>query len=192
MDFGACKVALAAMKQVTKPRSIATALPNITASYCKEKGLDAEIIELDGSLEFAPKLGLSEAIVDQVVSGDTLSENNLEILDVLMESQVFLVANKESLDLKKDEIYRIVLSMKGVLESRKRLLLQVNAKNGEICNTLVEILPAMKSPNVSPIAEGGFSLAAAIPKSGLTDLVAQLKQAGGTDIVVCPLKMVIL
>ena len=191
LNFGSCTVALAAPEGIEKPKSIATALPNITAAFCKKKGLDAEIVELNGALESAPQLGIAEAIVDQVVTGTTLAENRLRILDTLMQSGVYLIGNYQSLEMNKEECYRIVISVEAVLEARKRLFLEVNAETTEIRDALIGLLPAMKKPNLSDLTDGGYVLGAAVPQKGLLDLIVKLKAAGGTDIIIGPLKMVI-
>lgn len=191
LDFGSCTVALAAPEGIEKPKSIATALPNVTADFCKRKGLDAEIIELSGALESVPELGIAEAIVDQVVTGDTLAENRLRILDSIMQSSVYLIGNYQSLEMNEEECYRVELCVKAVLEARNRLFLEVNAETAEIRDALIELLPAMKRPNLSDLTDGGYVVGAAVPRKGLMDLIVNLKAAGGTDIIVGPLKMVI-
>ena len=191
LDFGACKVALAAPRGVKTPKSIATALPRITAEYCRKTGINADIIVLQGALEVAPRLGIAEAIVDQVATGTTLRENGLRILDTIMETRICLIGNPDSLKTKKKETDRIALCVQGVLEARKRVFLRVNAATDAVRDMVVKLLPAMKSPDVGLLASGGYTVAAAVPKRGLEDLVMELKSAGGSGIVVEALKLII-
>ena len=191
LDFGGCKVALAAPGGVKTPGSIATALPGITRAYCRKKGINPDIVVMQGALEAAPKLGMAEAIVDQVATGTTLRENGLRVLDVIMETRMYLIGNPVSVKGKAEAIDQIVLLAQGVLEARKRVFLRVNAATDAIRDALVKLLPAMKSPDVGLLASGGYTVAAAVPKRGLEDLVMELKSAGGSGILVEALKLII-
>jgi len=188
LDFGACQVALAAPPRIREPASIATTMPTIASRYCGS----AKIVRLQGALETAPLFGIAEAIVDQVDTGTTLRQNGLRILKVLMESRMNLFANPSSLKTKKAGLDRITLCLGAVLEARKRLMVKVNAASDLVRDALVKILPAMKSPDVSPLAGGGYALAAAVPRKGIEDLVVALKGSGGSDIVVTEPKLVVL
>jgi ATP phosphoribosyltransferase len=191
LDFGSCKVALAAPRNVRIPKAIATALPRITERYCKGKHLKADIVELQGALESAPLLGIADSIVDQVATGTTLRENKLRILDVIMETRIFLIGNRISMKQKSAQIDQIALCVQGVLEAKKRMYLRLNAATDEIRDRIAGILPAMRSPDISDLVDGGYVLAAAVPKKGIEDLVVRLKAAGGSDIIVEQLKMII-
>lgn len=191
LDFGSCRVALAAPRAVITPKCIATALPRITARYCRKAGIKADIVQLQGALESAPLLGIADSIVDQVATGTTLRENKLRILDVIMETRIFLIGNIASVKENAAMIDPIVLCVKGVLDAKRRMYVRLNAATEKIRDRLASILPAMKSPDVSMLADGGFVLAAAVPKKGIEDLVVRLKAAGGSDIIVEQLKMII-
>ncbi|MDD5340760.1 MAG: ATP phosphoribosyltransferase [Candidatus ainarchaeum sp.] len=195
LDFGACKVALAAPQRVKWPQkevlAIATALPRIAEQYCRRNSMGAKIIALQGALEAAPGLGLADAIVDQVVTGNTLLENGLRILDVILESRMCLYGNPASLEVRKAEMDSVALLARAVIEARKRVMLRVNAATDMIRDTLAKLLPAMKSADVSPLAGGGYALAAAVPKEGLEDLLVKTRAVGGTGIVVEQPKLII-
>jgi len=191
LDFGACRVALAAPRGVKKPKSIATALPNISAAYCRKKGWDARIVQLGGALESAPRLGIADAIVDQVETGTTLKENQLRVLEVIMESRMCLIGNAKSADTKAGAIGDLVLLARGIMDARTRVLLKLNAAGTDVRDRLAGALPAMKSPDVTQLACGGFSLLAAVPRKGLEELVVELKKLGATDIVVSTIQMLV-
>ncbi|MEW6748233.1 MAG: ATP phosphoribosyltransferase [Candidatus Micrarchaeota archaeon] len=185
LDFGRCKVVLAAPRPVSVPKSIATTLPNVTKAFCRREGLRADIITLQGALESAPKLGIAEAIVDQMETGTTLKENRLRVLEVIMESRMTIIANGISLAEKKGQIDEIALSAGGLMAARQRVVLKVNAGSERVRDALLKLIPAMKSPDVAPLAEpGAYSLLAAVPRKGLERLIVRIKAAGGTDILV--------
>ncbi|MBE0491790.1 MAG: ATP phosphoribosyltransferase [Sulfurospirillum sp.] len=83
---------------------IATKMSNITKKYFSQKAVAVEIIHLYGSIELAPLVGLCDAIVDIVETGDTMRQNGLKVVETIMESSAYLIANKNSFIQKKAEI----------------------------------------------------------------------------------------
>ncbi|MBL0686944.1 MAG: ATP phosphoribosyltransferase [Sulfurospirillum sp.] len=83
---------------------IATKMPNITKNYFSKKAMGVDTIKLYGSIELAPLVGLSDAIVDIVESGATMKQNGLKVVETIMESSAYLIANKNSFIEKKKEI----------------------------------------------------------------------------------------
>lgn len=97
LNFSKCQLCLAGPKGGTplfQNIKIATKYPNMTKRFIKQRGLQAEIIPLSGSIEIAPLIGLSDVIVDLVQTGRTLVENDLEVYEVLLEIAPMLIANK--------------------------------------------------------------------------------------------------
>ena len=99
-------------------RSIATKYPNVARTYFEAKGMDVRIIKIEGSVELAPLLGLSDAIVDIVETGSTLKANGLEVIDDVAPISARLIANTASLKLRKREIEQLIDQME---EAQKRL-----------------------------------------------------------------------
>ena len=87
-----------------KTRRIATKYPKVAREYFAKKGMDIEIIKIEGSVELAPLLGLSDAIVDIVETGATLKENGLEVIRDVEKVSARLIANTSEIKLKKSEI----------------------------------------------------------------------------------------
>jgi len=83
---------------------IATKMVNITEKYFARKAMPVEVIKLYGSIELAPLVGLSDAIVDIVETGTTMKQNGLKVVETIMESSAYLIANKNSFIEKKKEI----------------------------------------------------------------------------------------
>jgi len=114
LDFGRCKLAVAAPAGVTLSASenptvrVATKYPHVTMDYFNARGIPVEIIYLSGSIELAPLMGLADRIVDLVESGRTLKENGLEIVEVILESSARLVVNRASYQTKRLEILNFV------------------------------------------------------------------------------------
>ena len=114
LDFGRCKLAVAAQKGVALSEAenptvrVATKYPHITMEYFNARGIPVEIIYLSGSIELAPLLGLADRIVDLVESGRTLKENGLEIVEVITESSARLMVNRASYQTKREEVLKFV------------------------------------------------------------------------------------
>lgn len=110
--LGNCTVAVAAgngwKEDVSMPLRVATKYPNIARKYYAGLNREIEIIKLNGSIELAPILGLSDVIVDIVETGNTLKENDLAVVKEITKSSARLIANKSSYQFKKDVIDRIV------------------------------------------------------------------------------------
>ena len=109
LNFGECKFALAGLKNQDfyagyKQKVIATKYPNVTKNYFNEKGLDVEIVKIEGSVELAPILGLADGIVDIVESGATLHENGLAVYEYIARISARVIVNRASIKLKKREI----------------------------------------------------------------------------------------
>ena len=108
LGIGKCRMAVAAKKgahfPLDKTLRVATKFPNIAKSYYSNLGRDIDIIKLNGSIELAPILGLSDVIVDIVETGKTLSENDLEVVSTIVNISARFVANKSSFKFKTKEI----------------------------------------------------------------------------------------
>lgn len=109
LNFGKCKFALAGPREKRLDSNcrnivIASKYPNVTKNFFKQKGLDVEIVKIEGSVELAPILNLADAIVDIVETGTTLKENGLEVYEDVANISTRLIVNTASIKLKKDEI----------------------------------------------------------------------------------------
>ncbi len=117
LNIGKCRMAVAANRDFfddnQKTLKVATKFPNIAMSYYNSICRDIDIIKLNGSIELAPILKLSDVIVDIVETGTTLKENNLEVFDTIVPISARLIANKASFKFKTDEIEKIVDGIKA-------------------------------------------------------------------------------
>ena len=123
LDLGKCRMAVASMADfrddTRKTLRVATKFSNIAKTYYRSLGRDIDIIHLNGSIEIAPILGLSDVIVDIVETGTTLKENNLIVYDTIVPISARLIANKSSYKFKGEQIDTIVASMAQQLEETK-------------------------------------------------------------------------
>ena len=112
LGIGVCRMAVAAKSDfrdnIEKTLRVATKFPNIASSYYEKKGRDIDIIKLNGSIELAPILNLSDVIVDIVETGTTLKENDLEPFETVVPISARLIANKASFKFKNNEIKKVI------------------------------------------------------------------------------------
>ena len=121
LDMGKCRMAVAAKKDFyddnEKTLRVATKFGNIARKYYASKCRDIDIIKLNGSIEIAPILDLSDVIVDIVETGTTLKENNLEVFETIVPISARLIVNKSSFKFKTEEIEKIAKSLKEQVEA---------------------------------------------------------------------------
>lgn len=121
LDIGKCSMAVASKKEFRdnpqKTLRVATKFSNIAQQYYMSKGRDIDIIHLNGSIEIAPILDLSDVIVDIVETGTTLKENNLDVFETIVDISARLIANKSSYKFKREQINKIINEIKTQLEA---------------------------------------------------------------------------
>ncbi len=123
LNIGKCRMAVAAKRGFRysnqKTLKVATKFVNIAENYYSENGRDIDIIRLNGSIEIAPILGLSDVIVDIVETGTTLKENNLEVIETVVPISARLIANKTSFKFKSEEIEALKTELQLQVEEAK-------------------------------------------------------------------------
>lgn len=117
LNIGKCRMAIAGKRDFRddnkRTLKVATKFVNIARKHYASVSRDIDIIKLNGSIELAPILGLSDVIVDIVETGTTLKENDLVVLDTIVPISARLISNKASFKFKTDEIEKIVESVRG-------------------------------------------------------------------------------
>lgn len=113
LGFGRCKFALAGKKGENfytgfDVKTIATKYPNVSRAFFESKGMDVEIVKIEGSVELAPLLDLSNAIVDIVETGSTLRENGLEVYEDVAPISARMIANMVSMKIRQKEIESLI------------------------------------------------------------------------------------
>ncbi|MFY9197764.1 MAG: ATP phosphoribosyltransferase [Acutalibacteraceae bacterium] len=122
LGFGKCKFALAT-KSGTEfwggydVKCIATKYPNVARKFFESKGMDVRIIKIEGSVELAPLLKLSDAIVDIVETGATIKENGLEVIEDIMPISARVIVNMASMKLRKEEIESFLTDIEKAKEA---------------------------------------------------------------------------
>ena len=125
LKFGKCRFALAGIKGKNfydgyGHKVVASKYPNVTKDYFNEKGIDVEVVKIEGSVELAPILGLSDGIVDIVETGSTLKANGLEVYEDVAPISARFIANISRIKTKKNEFDALISALAGVVESENK------------------------------------------------------------------------
>jgi ATP phosphoribosyltransferase len=171
---------------------VATAYPVTTRLALAERGVEAELVPISGSAEAAPRLGLSDAVVDLVSTGSTASVNGLRRIGSLLSSEAVLIANRGALeDGRRDLLDRLELMVRGVVSARRRRYVMLNAPE-QALPRIRELLPGMDAPSVLQLAEPGqIAVHAAVDTDEIWDLLPPLKAAGASSILVVPVERLV-
>ncbi len=199
LGFGGCRISLAIPKAEEytglgwfEGRRIATSYPNILTGFLKEKGIDAKVNVITGSVEIAPTVGMSDAIFDIVSSGGTLVSNGLKEVEKVVFSEAVLIAGAGLPEEKKAVLEQIRFRFNAVKESRGKKYLLMNIPNEKI-EDAISIVPAMRSPTVLPLAQSGWSsLHSVVDESVLWDKIEKLKAIGAEGILVLSVEKMVL
>jgi ATP phosphoribosyltransferase len=199
LGFSRCRLSLAIPKELEyhgleffRGRNIATSYPNLTGNFLREKGINADIHEISGSVEIAPGIGLADAICDIVSSGSTLISNGLKEVETILQSEAVLIAGNALADEKEKILDQFLFRINAVQKAKSFKYILLNAPNEKI-DQIINILPGMKSPTVVPLAmEGWSSLHSVINEEKFWEIIDSLKQAGAQGILVVPIEKMIM
>lgn len=199
LGFSKCKVSLAVPKSFKytsvkdfEGKRIATSYPNTVINYLKDKGVTADLHIISGSVEIAPNIGLADAICDIVSSGSTLFKNNLKEVEVMLTSEAVLAVSPKISKERKELLAKLQFRIQSVLRARGSKYVLLNAPNDKL-DTIISLLPGMRSPTVLPLAQEGWSsVHTVINKDKFWEVISELKQAGAEGILVCPIEKMVL
>jgi ATP phosphoribosyltransferase len=170
---------------------VATAYPTSTRRCLEALGIGVELVTISGSVEAAPRLGLADAIVDLVSTGSTASVNGLRRIGCLLESQAVLLRGPGADGEKDGHVERLALMLEAVVAARRRRYVMMNAPASALAE-IRAVLPSMGAPSVLELADPGqIAIHAAIEADQVWDLLAPLKAAGATSILVVPVERLV-
>ena len=199
LGFSKCKVSVAVPKNFNynsvndlNGLRVATSYPKTVVDYFSSKGISVDIHQISASVEIAPNIGLSDAIVDIVSSGSTLFKNGLKEVEVILKSEAVLAVSPQISDEARKLVSKLQFRIQSVLRSRKSKYILMNVPNDKIAE-ISKILPVLKSPTVMPLAEEGWSsVHSVIDEDKFWEVIDQLKEAGAEGILVCPIEKMVL
>lgn len=199
LGFSRCRLSLAIPKDADyqglswfEGKKIATSYPCILKSFLTKNKIQADIHVISGSVEIAPGIGLADAIFDIVSSGGTLVSNRLKEVEILMQSEALLIGNKAITEEKKEILKELIFRFNAVRQAEGKKYIFLNIRNEHIAAACT-LLPGMKSPTVTPLAESGWSsVSSVIDESRFWEVIGKLKSIGAEGILVMPIEKMIL
>ena len=200
LNFGSAKLVLAVPEDskinnildIDDGSIVATEFPNLTKKYLENKGINVKIVELSGSTEIAPFIGVADIVADLTSTGTTLKMNHLKIIDTMLESSIKLIANKKSFKDKNEKIEAIRTGIKGVLDAEGKKLVMMNV-NKEHLEDVKKAMPGLTGPTVSQVVsnEDVVAVQAVVDEREVFNTVNRLKKIGAKDILVVPIERII-
>lgn len=199
LDFSKCRLSLAVKREEEykgiewfNGKRIATSYPVILKKFLQEKGVNAEVEEIGGSVEIAPGIGLAEGIFDIVSTGSTLLANGLKEVEVVTKSEAVLIANPTLSIEKKELLDKLLFRIQSAKAAKQNKYILLNAPNDRL-EEIKNLLPGMRSPTVLPLAEEGWSsVHSVIKEDDFWEVIDQLKDKGAEGILVCPIEKMIV
>lgn len=200
LGFSRCRLMMAVPKESEynsisdfEGKTIATSYPKILSQFLAENKINSKVIEISGSVEIAPSLGIADCICDIVSTGNTLKGNNLKKSFTVFNSEAVLIGKKniyedeEVVNILNDILRRLdsTIAAKGM----KYLMMNVPK---ESLNKITEIIPSVKSPSILPLAEEDqVAVHTVIQKDKFWAIISDLKNNGATGILLLPIENMI-
>lgn len=199
LGFSKCRLSLAIPKDEDygsvawfNGKTIATSYPEILKNYLAQRGVRADLHVITGSVEIAPGIGLADAIFDIVSSGSTLISNQLKEVEVVMKSEALLIAHPSLSSEKQSILDELLFRFEAIQQAEGKKYVLLNAPKDKV-NEIIEVLPGMKSPTVTPLANGEWvSVQSVIAEKHFWEIIGKLKSLGAEGILVLPIEKMIL
>jgi len=171
---------------------ISTEYPNLTTAFFKGLGIPVKVFPSYGATE-AKVPEIVDAIVDVAETGGTLRAHGMKVIEMLLESEVLLIASREAAadPARRRAMDDLTTLLLGALRAQGCVLIKLNVSE-ERLKEVVGVLPAMKAPTVSPLAEeGSYALETVVDKAYVNTLIPLLKAHGATDILELPISKIV-
>jgi ATP phosphoribosyltransferase len=191
LGFGGCSLE-AAVPEDSHARSIAdlagarvaTTYPRLTADFFSRCDVAVQLVDVSGSVEVAPRLGLADAIVDLVSSGNTLRTNGLRSIGHVLSSEATLIAGPKAAT----SATSLARVLQSVVSARAARYLMFNAPE-PLLDDICSLVPSSRSPSIVPLAEGGMvAVHSLVPAAEVWRLLPKLHAAGASSILLLPIE----
>lgn len=201
LGFGRCSLKIAAPERTDYdgPSSlagqrIATSYPRLLQAFLDARGIAAEIVEMNGAVELAPRLQIATYICDLVSTGATLEANGLRVVETVLDSEAVLIRSLKPVAPEKAEVWeKLLRRIDGVLATQESKYIVLNAPE-EALGRIAEILPGAESPTIIPLhgRPGHFAVQAVCQESVFWETLQKLKGAGASAILVMPIEKMMM
>jgi len=196
LNYGYCRLSVAApedsgiegVDDIPAGAKVATSFPNATRQYFGSKGKKVNITTVSGAAEVTPRIGVADIIVDLVSSGSTLKGNRLREVATILESWAVVIANRESLAEKHEEIHELTEAVKSVTDAEDKKYLMADVPKVAL-DEVKSFLPGIAGPTVMNIMGRDDCLAihVVVDRDKVYESVTRLKKLGASGILIMPI-----
>ena len=198
LGFSTCRLSLAVPRNTVyngpdwfRGKRIATSYPRILGNWLKEKGIEAQVQVITGSVEVAPAAGIADAICDIVSSGGTLVANGLAEVEKVFDSEAVLISSGKLDEAGQSVLDEMLFRIESAMVSRRKKYLLMNIPQDAV-DEAIRIIPAMRSPTIMPLAADGWcSMHSVVEEADLWDKIKRLKAIGAEGILVLNIDKII-
>lgn len=195
LDFGHCRLAIAAPEKTEYEGSkalqdsrIATSYPAILNDFLRQQNIDAEIVFFSGAVEIATRLGKADFICDLVSTGSTLAANQLREVETVLDSEAVIIQTNAPLsELKRQWIAKILQRLDGVLQVRESKYIMLHAPKSAL-KQIVALLPGVETPTIIPLDNEKVAVHAVCRENVFWETLENLKSAGASSLLVLPVE----
>ena len=195
LGFSKCRLSIAVPKNIKtkniQNKKIATSYPNTVKKYLKDNNITASIVNINGSVELTPYIGMSDIICDLVSSGATLEANNLEEIEVILQSEAVLIKNNNLKNIKDKIAQKVINRMQGVVNATESKYVMLNADTSNV-KDICKLLPGSESPTVIPLEDNNkVAIHALCQEPIFWETMEKLKSKGASSILVMPVEKIL-
>jgi ATP phosphoribosyltransferase len=200
LGFGKCQLAICVprggpMRDLTalKGKRIATSYPKTVREFLHAQQLQADVVEISGSVEITPALDVADATCDIISTGSTARMHGLEVIHTVMNSEAVLISNDKvfaSPDKNRDA-WQLLTRFRSVLSARGKKYVMMNAPSTAV-EKIRTLIPGMNSPTVVPLAQPNMvAIHSVVAENIFWEVMEKLKEAGASDIITVDIEKII-
>ena len=200
LPFGQCHLSLALPKESEyrgfsqlENKRIATSYPYILQDFLTKNNINATIVELSGSVEIAPRIGIADMICDLVSTGATLKANGLKEVEVIFKSQALLIQKEPSPSSGQQQIINSLMSrLSGIIQAKESKYIMLHAPKDKVAE-IVKLLPGVEHPTIIPLKDDTqVALHAVCYESVFWETMESIKAKGASAILVMPIEKMLI
>ena len=199
LGFSKCRLSLAVPNAANytglewfNGKKVATSYPVILRKFFASKGIAADLHEISGSVEVAPGIGLADAIFDIVSSGSPLISNNLSEVEKVIDSEAVMIGGQPLSEEKQEILEELLFRIEAVKVAGDKKYILMNVPKDRL-DTVLEILPGIKSPTVLPLADAEWcSVHTVLDEKCFWEIINRLKAAGAEGILALDIEKMVL
>lgn len=201
LGFGKCTLGIGIPEnkelnsiQELNGKTIATTYPNLLKKFLAENKINSKVIELSGSVEIAPSLGIADFICDLISTGNTLKLNKLKKSFEVLKSEAVLIRNPELKNFQEKEINfnNLLKRINSSLNAKASKYIMMNIPKSSL-KEIINIIPSLKSPTILSLAdENMLAIHAVIPVDTFWEIEDKLRNAGASGILLLPIENILL